>query len=861
MTNSYLHYNIIEKLGEGGMGMVYLARDTKLDRNVALKFLSRHISLDPVEKKRFLQEAQAAAALNHPNIAQVYAVEEVGDEMFIVMEFIDGKELRDVIREGTLTIEERTSVAIQIARGLQAAHSRGIIHRDIKSGNIMLTAGHDVKIMDFGLARMEGASHITRAGTTIGTVAYMSPEQLSGHDVDHRSDIWAFGVVLYELFCGELPFQGVYEPAIMYAITEEEPIAASTLNENVPERMATIINGCLQKDRNERYQNFDAVLADMEEGSSEPGKQAVQPGRPKKKRPNARHWYISLPAALIVLFMAFFLIGKYTDLRWYGAGSVPIPEEQGLAILPFTNISNLATSELGILSDGLMMSLTSKLTQVSKYRGSLWVISASEIIQGGVQSPSQARREYSVNLALTGSLQEVDNHIVLTMNLIDTKTLRQLNSREVESTGDNLTRLPALASNALLDMLNIELQPEITQAVAEVEGDNQSSQFYIKGQGYLLRYEQADNLDKAIHAFKQTVARNPDNAAGHAALGESYWRKYQMTEDVAYVEEAKSALTRAMEVDSTLVQVISTLGLINRGTGDYDQAITNFQQVITRDPNNDMAFRQLASTYIEKGELDKAEANFKVAIQLKPEYWKGYSDLGNFYLQYRGDIDKAIEMYRHVLEHAPENYIGLSRLGAIYIYQEKFEEGIRLLEQSMRIKETYFAASNLGVAYYYLENYSEAIRWYTAAYELNAGSYRVLGNIASAHEAIGNQDLAVSYYKKAIDIAREQLEVNPNNVRIINDLGSYYADIGANMEALQYLKRSLALNADNNEILFYTAAAYERMGDRENALKWMEQAVKKGYSVSNIISQPELKSLTGDPGFKAMVAKYEDKAQ
>ncbi len=854
MLNSFLHYEVIEKLGEGGMGVVYLAHDTKLNRKVALKFLSRRISLDSVEKERFLQEARAAASLNHPHIAQVYAIEEVGDEVFIVMEYINGKELRTVINEAELNLGEKKSIAIQIAEGLQAAQNKGIIHRDIKSGNIMLAANNSVKIMDFGLARIEGAPQITKTGTTIGTVSYMSPEQLKNNQVDKRSDIWAYGVVLYELFTGLLPFQGIYEAAIMYAITEEAPVPPSNVTESIPEEIEAIIELCLKKDPDVRYQDFGEILHDLK-GTSPKKVKSVEHEKKATKPKFGKYLYVALPFVLLLLLIIFLPIRLY--FGWESSEGMPLPEERGLAILPFKNIST-PSEELEALSDGLMMNVTSRLTQVSNYKGALWVISASEIIQEGVTSPGQARKDYSVNLVVTGNIQKLEDRIQLTMNLIDTKSLRQLMSREINSEDNSISVLQTRVFEELLDMLNIELQPEVTDVVIEGNYNNRSSQHYIQGQGYLLRYEKGDNLDKAIRHFQQAVDDDSDHALAYAALGEGLWRKYQDTEEVVYVDQAKNALAKAMKINSDLVQVISTLGLINRGTGDYDQAIENFQEVIIREPNNAMAFRQLAGTYVEKGELDRAEANYMVAIKLKPDYWRGYSDLGNFYLRYRGDINKAEEQYQQVLALTPENYIGLSGLGVINIYRENFELAINFLEQSMSIRETYFAASNLGVAYYYMGNYSEAIHWYSTAYELNSSAYLVLGNIASAHEAIGNDDLAVNYYKKAIAVAKKQLEVNPNEVRIINSLGSYYADIGENREALQYLKRSLALDSNNNEILFYTSAAYERMGNREKALEWIEQAMSKGYPVSNIINQPELYSMTSDARFKKMIKKYEE---
>ena len=230
------HYKIIEKLGEGGMGVVYKAEDTKLERTVAIKFLPRQIAVNSEERERFKIEAKAAASLNHPNIATIYAIEEVDGDTFIVMEYIKGKELRELTTDDReLSIEDATNYATQIAEGLKAAHEEDVTHRDIKSANIMVTDKGQVKIMDFGLAKVRGGALVTKVGTTLGTAAYMSPEQARGEEADHRSDIWSFGVVLYEMLTGKLPFGGDYEQAVTYAIMNEEPEAVSILRADVPE--------------------------------------------------------------------------------------------------------------------------------------------------------------------------------------------------------------------------------------------------------------------------------------------------------------------------------------------------------------------------------------------------------------------------------------------------------------------------------------------------------------------------------------------------------------------------------------------------------------------------------------------------
>ena len=261
------HYKILEKLGQGGMCVVYKAEDTKLKREVAIKFLPRQIAASEKERKRFKIEAQAAAALNHPNIATIYAIEEIDDEMFIVMEYIEGQELKDIVgngRDRSLPIEDVVDYATQIAAGLQAAHEKDVTHRDIKSANIMVTDKGQVKIMDFGLAKVAGGQHLTKSGMTVGTVAFMSPEQAQGIAVDRRTDIWALGVVFYEMLTGEQPFKGDYEQAVIYSIMNEEPEPLTGLRTGVPLELERIVDKCLEKQASARYQHADELIVDLQ---------------------------------------------------------------------------------------------------------------------------------------------------------------------------------------------------------------------------------------------------------------------------------------------------------------------------------------------------------------------------------------------------------------------------------------------------------------------------------------------------------------------------------------------------------------------------------------------------------------------
>ncbi|TDI99247.1 MAG: serine/threonine-protein kinase, partial [Caldithrix sp.] len=332
-----LHYKILKELGRGGMGVVYEAEDTKLERTVAIKFLPRQIAAQDEEQERFKIEAKAAAALNHPNIAHIYAIEEVDDEtrqepgtLFIVMEYIEGQELRDIVGatgRSPLPVDEIIKYATQIASGLQAAHKKGVTHRDIKSANIMITESGQVKIMDFGLAKIRGGAQFTKVGTTLGTAAYMSPEQARGEEADHRADIWSFGVVLYEMISGELPFKGDYEQAVLYAILNEDPESLTGLRPEAPSELERIVNKAMARSRDDRYQNIDEMLVALKSFGEKP---PAPPMSQTRLKISSKLLFGGFSAAFLLLFA-----GGYF---YFQQGA---PEPRILRTLPVTSAPGL----------------------------------------------------------------------------------------------------------------------------------------------------------------------------------------------------------------------------------------------------------------------------------------------------------------------------------------------------------------------------------------------------------------------------------------------------------------------------------------------------------------------------------------
>jgi len=430
------HYRILEKLGEGGMGVVYKAEDLKLKRTVAIKFLPQEIAAKAEERERFMIEAQAAAALNHPNIATIYAIEEIEDKIFIVMEYVDGNELKKIVQENlpkVLNLREVLDYATQIAQGLKAAHEKGIIHRDIKSNNIMVTKKGQVKITDFGLAKLAGAKQLTKTGTTVGTIAYMSPEQIQSAEVDYRTDLWSYGVLLYELLTGQLPFRGEYEAAIIYEILNEEPKAIQTFRSDLPDFMVSLISQLLQKDPSLRISSTREIIERL---------QIRQIDKP------------------------------------------PEDEKKSIAVLYFENMSSEKENEY--FCAGMTEDLIIDLSKIHRLK----VIPRSDVLpfRDKEVKSRQVGEILKVNHILEGSVRKTGNRIRITAQLIDVKSGFQLWAERYDRLIEDIFDIQAEVSQKIAAALKISLTESEKQSLAKKPTDDlRAYDFYMRGSEFLLR--------------------------------------------------------------------------------------------------------------------------------------------------------------------------------------------------------------------------------------------------------------------------------------------------------------------------------------------------------------------------------------
>jgi len=838
-----LHYRIIDKLGEGGMGKVYLAEDQRLGRKVALKFLSSGVTSDDSQVKDFRNEARIAASLSHPNIAQVYAIEDSDAGSFIAMQYIDGEDLNSYVKRDDISIKDKEEIALKVARGIAAAHNKDIIHRDIKAGNIMVTKEGQVKVLDFGLAQLTNATRSSESGVQVGTATYMAPELILGKEADIRSEVWAFGVLLYQLFTGKLPFDGAYEQAITYSILDEQPKPPKEITDDVPDYIEDLINRCLEKKPENRLQNFEEILSFFNAHS----------GFVTNSSPSLTFSFLTSKKLVfssvigLILIIAIGYIGFKLSDPFQG-------NTRKLAIIPFKNVSENSGNRA--LLDGVLETMTSKLSQIDNYNDVLWVIPSSEVISNNVSTAQEAYKFFGVNLAVTGSFQDLDDVKRLTINLIDAKNLRQLKSSVIDISGDNILNLQTETVLKLIEMLDIQADEQIKGTLNQgITDDPEASSYYISGLGYLHRYLQDNYLDNAITLFKQAISEDPNYALAYAALGESYWRKYETLSAVVYVDSARNFLNRAMDINSELTPVKQTIGLLDIGTGNYDKAVDVFTSILESEPGNEVAYGGLAEAYDNLGMYEEAERTYQKAIDLKPGYWLSYRRLGNFYIK-KGEYEKALSPLLEVVQLTPDNHEGYSNIGVVYYYMSDWEMARKYFLESYEMQPTYSAASNLGTVYYIEGNYSEAAKYYSLALAINPDDYQIWGNLASLQGLLGASEDERSNYLKAIEVAERQLEVNPNNVYINSDLGSYYSDVGDSLQAVKYLEKTLTLAPELPDLVFRAASAYEKLGNRARAIELMVQALEKDFPLENILVQPELSDLIEDEDFQEIIGSY-----
>lgn len=892
------------------MGVVYKAQDTKLDRIVALKFLPQYLSSDPVEKERFFHEAKAASALNHPNITTIYAIDEFEGQAYIAMEYVEGKTLKKLVETEPLSLKKILDIAIQSCDGLAAAREKGIIHRDIKSDNIMVTTKGQVKIMDFGLAKLKGSTKLTKAGTTLGTAAYMSPEQASGEEVDYRSDIFSFGVVLYELLTGQLPFKGEHQQAIIYSILNEEPQPVARFNNKVSPEIDRIVFKALAKDKEERYQHIEDLQADLrkERKSLEYVRTGQVTSQVISTKPRKKLLRILVPASIITIAILLFLILQPFKVE-VGTEQKAIAEQNSLAIMYFENLVDREDKErlgeivtnllITDLSESQYMNVVSsqRLYDILKLLGK----EGEKVIDKNIAT--QVAQKAQARWMLLGSILQLEPEVVLTSQLVEVKSGNVISSQRI--TGE-----PKEKIFSIIDKLTVEIKKDITlPSEAKKEKDPQVAnvtthsleayRYYLEGMEYYHKFY----FREAERIFKKSLEFDSTFAMAHYRLA-----------NIFDESEAKKSIAKAVKYSNKVSQkenhyIKSMEAFLSE---NYTKAITQLQKIVERDPQEKAAFYNLARIYYfslkkpdeavrhltkaieldslfkwaynllaycydEIGDFEKSIWAINKYISLAPDEANPYNTRGDLYA-YNGRIDQAIESYKKAVEIKPDFYASVQKLGHMYLFKRDYAQAESYYQQLISSEEKNTRSNgrtSLALIPLYQGKFNQALQILEQGLaadkmERIGGWMEMVKHIekANIYEAQSNFDLALKEAEICMETAHK---MDPHDPVYFRDLYIYLLTQSGNIKKAEEIASSLKKDIEKKDVkkmhrYWLMASLIESVkNNKKTAVDYLEKAVQKlpkfDFTVNYFLAQAYLETGRLDEavvGLEKLLNRYDE---
>jgi serine/threonine protein kinase/Flp pilus assembly protein TadD len=859
------HYEILERLGGGGMGVVYKAEDDLLKRTVALKFLPPSLSSDSEANARFMHEAQAASALDHPNICTIHEIGHTDDgQLFICMAFYDGETLKKRIQRGPLSIKETLDIAAQMAQGLAAAHERGIIHRDIKPANILVTGDGTAKILDFGLAKLSGRSAITKEGVALGTVYYMSPEQARGEAIDRRTDIWSLGVVLYEMVVGHRPFEGEYENAVIYSILNSTPEPVTALRRGVPMELERIIGKCLEKNPGDRYQHLDELLVDIRHiGKSQESSTIFPepPLRPEKRKTAVRLRRVallSLPVALLLLLAGYWLTRPLGQ-----KGNVSV-KRKSIAVLPFMSITKAPDDEM--FADGIHDDI---LTQLSKIRD-MRVIGRTSMLQ--YRETKKRLREIGDELdagyILEGSVRRSQGKVRITAQLIDAETEGHLWADDYDRNAADVLAIQTEIAKKIASSLQTYLSPSEKASIETPLTRNEKAyEYYLKGNYYWYNTTTVEGNTLAAEFYEKAAELDPNFAVAYACISIVDGSLYSTTLDrrPERLRRAEQALAQAARLGPDLPEVHHARGLsFAQLENDPDTALREYRLALQNRPGDAPVMFECAYAYVRKRDLQQALEwmgkgfdcdpmalstgmhpavicaairNWDEALRLVDRYislrpsdpW-GYQEKSFLLADGRGDLDWARAVLAEEATYGSNEIRGTRAwawpLWHVECFSRSFEKALASLESDS--SEPY--ALERGVTLHYMGRSAESRRW----------------------------------FETARSIAEEKLRSDPASAARNEDLGRALAWLGQKKEAFVALEKAIALTPPQSDQWMdrerreeALAEAYAITGERDGAVGRLADLLRKpGFlTVWKLRLDPVYDPLRSDGRFQSLLAE------
>jgi len=832
------------------MGDVWLAEDTRLRRRVALKMVRAAADADPASRERLMREARAAAALNHPHIATVHDVLEEQGEVVIVFEYVEGETLHARIARERIPVSEAIDIASQIAKALAAAHTQGIIHRDLKPANVIIGADRHVKVLDFGIARIlavgttqttPGAAPPSTGGFGfIGTASYAAPEQMVSSAVDERADLYALGVVLFEMISGQRPFQG--SDPVQLASTKlgkDAPALAST-GQLVPPALEQLVASLLARERDHRPQNAKDVLTQLRAISGDKGTGPLP-------EPRAGSPLIAIAAAVLIVVLGAY--GLREIRRFTSAPANEVSAAPVIAVVPLENISGNASRDF--VAAGIAESLISSLATLP----SVTVLSRASVAEARarVKDSAALTKDLGTTYLVEGSVQESGGTVRVSLNLVrPDRSVAWGDS--FEGTFEKIFELQSRLASALTNRLVVGVSAaERERMSAQPTTSAEALSAYWLGKALLERGDVKGNTDAAVSAFQQALKLDTRFALAHAGLSQSYRRKYGETRDPQWAQRAIDEATNALRIDPERAEVRFVLGLTLAGGGRRREAIEELNRALAIQPTYEEARRALGQTLADDGQIDAAVVELRKAIALRPNAFSAYSTLGFVFLgasRYR----EAADVLEEGVRVAPDNFSGYQQLGTAYQFLGDDAKALENYRKAIAIRPSAPAYSNIGALLHQQRDFAAAVEAYRQAIAIRPNVATTHRNLADALARMNKPVDAKASYLEAMRLLEVDLKVNPNDGRTLALLALVAQKAGQPNLAKQRFAEAIRNLPDHPEVLYRGAAIHALADNRPLALDYLARAIKAGFSKARLREDDDLTGIRSEEKFRALMS-------
>ena len=826
-------YRVVRELGQGGMGTVVLAEDTRLGRHVALKMVSGSQAGTTGGRAQLLDEARAAAAISHPAIAGVYDVIEHEGDIAIVFEFVEGETLAARLTKGPLPEAQAIQIAIQLADALNVAHGHHVLHRDLKPSNVMLAPGGVVKILDFGIARFRpvGQPDAGAGGDEgfMGTPGYVAPEQWAGKPADERSDLYALGVVLFEMVSGKRPFPEREPFTLARASIERIARRLSTLAPAVSPGLDKLVARLLAADPALRPPRARVVADELRTLLAPPAPPAALPWR---------RWLATAAVAVAAVGGVVWALTRPVKL------DVTNPV---IAVLPFKNATGNSGDDY--LAAGVADSLAASLTVLPTVR--LVARSAVDDARRRLADPAEVARDLGATFVVDGTIERERDQLRLVVSLRMPDATVPWTER-VEGPPERVFELQARLADALGSALSVQMSEEDRARRARPPTASPVAlDAYWRGRAALERRDTPGNLDRAILAFGEALRLDPRFADAQAALGEAYAAQYASTRDAKAIEQAIQASRNATALAPADPSVRLALGITLVSSGRHAEAVQELQRALAQQPSLDDARRHLGNALAGLGRIDEAIAEWQKAIEARPNNWQVFSDMGRLLFD-AARYDQARQALAQLVVLQPDNAFGFQQLGTVYQVQRDFDRALESYARATAIAPTARLLANMGALYHVRGRFAEAIDSYQRSITLGPRLAATHRNLGDTLLRVGRTSDAAASYARAVELGLDDLRVSPGDAKRLASLALFSQKAGDGAAAERYLGQALTKAPDDVQVCYRAAGVYALAGRQAQALDALEKAIALGYSKPDAESDDDFRTLRAVPRFAAL---------